>query len=103
MAISTTRDVNGVTDNRVEVLIVGAGPAGLMMAEWMAKCGIKTRIVDKRGTKVYIYIYMKIASSATDTGYRSSMARQMVYNVVHWRSLTLLNSATVLGLSQIIC
>jgi phenol 2-monooxygenase len=39
-------------ESHVDVLIVGAGPAGLMMAEWMAKCGIKTRIVDKRGTKV---------------------------------------------------
>lgn len=36
----------------VDVLIVGAGPAGLMMATWLAKCGIKTRIIDKRGTKV---------------------------------------------------
>lgn len=43
---------DGVTSDRVDVLIVGAGPAGLMMAEWMAKCGIKTRIIDKRGTKV---------------------------------------------------
>lgn len=39
-------------DKHVDVLIVGAGPAGLMMATWMARCGIKTRIVDKRGTKV---------------------------------------------------
>lgn len=36
----------------VDVLIVGAGPAGLMLAAWLAKCGVKTRIVDKRGTKV---------------------------------------------------
>lgn len=34
-------------------LIVGAGPAGLMTAAWMARCGIKTRIVDKRGTKIF--------------------------------------------------
>jgi phenol 2-monooxygenase len=34
-------------------LIVGAGPAGLMAAYWMARCGIKARIVDKRGHKVY--------------------------------------------------
>ncbi|KAF4988771.1 hypothetical protein FGRMN_9565 [Fusarium graminum] len=31
--------------DHVDVLIVGAGPAGLMMATWLAKCGIKTRIV----------------------------------------------------------
>jgi len=40
-------------DDHVDVLIVGAGPAGLMMANWMSRCGVRTRIVDKRGTKVY--------------------------------------------------
>ncbi|KAF2997195.1 hypothetical protein E8E13_006404 [Curvularia kusanoi] len=45
---------NGNTpESNVDVLIVGAGPAGLMMAEWMAKCGINARIVDKRGTKIF--------------------------------------------------
>ncbi|KAM5354669.1 hypothetical protein ACJ41O_001316 [Fusarium nematophilum] len=44
--------VGNKTDH-VDILIVGAGPAGLMMATWMAKCGIKTRIVDKRGTKIF--------------------------------------------------
>lgn len=39
-------------ESHVDVLIIGAGPAGLMMAEWMAKCGVDARIVDKRGTKV---------------------------------------------------
>ena len=37
----------------VDVLIIGAGPAGLMMANWMSRCGIRTRIVDKRGTKIF--------------------------------------------------
>ena len=47
---------NGIPQARseVDVLIVGAGPAGLMMANWMSRCGIRTRIVDKRGTKVRI-------------------------------------------------
>ena len=40
-------------ESYTDVLIIGAGPAGLMMATWLAKCGIKTRIVDKRGTKVF--------------------------------------------------
>jgi phenol 2-monooxygenase len=35
--------------NRV---IIGAGPAGLMVAWWMARCGINARIIDSRGTKV---------------------------------------------------
>jgi UDP-N-acetylmuramoylalanine-D-glutamate ligase len=38
-------------DSEVDVLIIGAGPAGLMMANWMSRFGVKTRIVDKRGTK----------------------------------------------------
>lgn len=44
--------LNGTSKDHVDVLIIGAGPAGLMMATWMAKCGINARIVDKRGTKV---------------------------------------------------
>lgn len=46
-----TADVKN-PESHCDVIIVGAGPAGLMMAEWMAKCGIDARIVDKRGTKV---------------------------------------------------
>ena len=41
--------------DHVDVLIIGAGPAGLMMAMWMSRCGIRTRIVDKRGTKVFSF------------------------------------------------
>lgn len=37
----------------VDVLIVGAGPAGLMAAAWLSRCGIKTRIIDKRDNKIY--------------------------------------------------
>ncbi|KAK3620712.1 hypothetical protein LTR56_023229 [Elasticomyces elasticus] len=37
----------------VDVLIVGAGPAGLMMATCLAKYGIEARIIDKRGTKIF--------------------------------------------------
>ncbi|KAJ5163155.1 Monooxygenase FAD-binding [Penicillium coprophilum] len=35
----------------VEVLIVGAGPAGLMAATWMAQTGIKTMLVDQKGLR----------------------------------------------------
>ncbi|KAI1633037.1 phenol hydroxylase [Biscogniauxia mediterranea] len=46
--------VNGQTpESNVDVLIIGAGPAGLMAASWMAHCGVKTRIVDKRNTKIF--------------------------------------------------
>lgn len=34
-------------------LIIGAGPAGLMAAAWMAHLGVSARIVDKRNAKVF--------------------------------------------------
>lgn len=36
-----------------DLLIVGAGPAGLMAATWAARCGIHAKIIDKRGTKIF--------------------------------------------------
>ncbi|KAM7187297.1 phenol hydroxylase [Naviculisporaceae sp. PSN 640] len=41
------------TESNTDVLIIGAGPAGLMAAAWMAHIGVKTRIVDKRNTKIF--------------------------------------------------
>ncbi|KAK5126701.1 hypothetical protein LTR85_009635 [Meristemomyces frigidus] len=40
-------------EGKVDVLIIGAGPAGLMTANWLSRLGVKTRIVDKRGTKIF--------------------------------------------------
>jgi len=61
--------VNGnKPESYVDVLIVGAGPAGLMMAEWMAKCGVNARIVDKRGTKVRIS-WVSLDIQITNTRY----------------------------------
>ena len=39
-------------ESNVDVLIIGAGPAGLFCANGLAKNGINVRIVDKRPTKV---------------------------------------------------
>ncbi|KAK4046534.1 hypothetical protein OIV83_005986 [Microbotryomycetes sp. JL201] len=39
--------------SKVDVLIVGAGPSGLMLATWLSKLKINTRIIDKRSTKVF--------------------------------------------------
>jgi phenol 2-monooxygenase len=47
------------TEDQVDVLIVGAGPAGLMLANWLSRTGISTRIVDKRGTKVRVHVWYK--------------------------------------------
>ncbi|KAK8050068.1 hypothetical protein PG994_011798 [Apiospora phragmitis] len=51
---SATGSMNGAqTTSNVDVLIIGAGPAGIMAAAWMARMGLKTRIIDKRNTKVF--------------------------------------------------
>ncbi|KAI1124597.1 FAD binding domain-containing protein [Nemania abortiva] len=39
--------------SKVDVLIIGAGPAGLMLALWLSRLGLVTRIVDKRTDKVF--------------------------------------------------
>ncbi|KAF1830047.1 hypothetical protein BDW02DRAFT_573430 [Decorospora gaudefroyi] len=39
--------------SQCDVIIVGAGPAGLMLATWLSHYKINTRIVDKRGSKIY--------------------------------------------------
>lgn len=46
-------DLTRETFSKVDVLIIGAGPAGLMAATWMARCGINARVIDKRGTKIF--------------------------------------------------
>ena len=38
----------------VDVLIIGAGPAGLMCANALAQAGIKVRIVDKK----YVFTFL---------------------------------------------
>ncbi|KAF8126082.1 FAD binding domain-containing protein [Boletus edulis] len=39
-------------ENRVDVLIIGAGPAGIMCANALAMAGVDVRIIDKRPVKV---------------------------------------------------
>ncbi|KAI9154778.1 Phenol hydroxylase [Paramyrothecium foliicola] len=39
-------------ESKVDVLIIGSGPSGLMLATWMARLGVKTRIVDKRFDRI---------------------------------------------------
>ncbi|KAH8696538.1 FAD binding domain protein [Talaromyces proteolyticus] len=41
-------------ESAVDVLIIGAGPAGLIAALWMAKCGITTRLVEQRPYKLRV-------------------------------------------------
>lgn len=34
--------------SEVDLLIIGAGPAGLMAAAWASRCGLNTRIIDEK-------------------------------------------------------
>ena len=39
-------------ESNVDVLVIGAGPAGLMAANALVKAGISARVIDKRPKKV---------------------------------------------------
>ncbi|CAG7977703.1 unnamed protein product [Penicillium nalgiovense] len=43
-----------ITQSQTDVLIIGAGPSGLMAAYWMARYGVNARIIDNRDTKVFL-------------------------------------------------
>src|SRR5215469_8580345 len=40
-------------ESETDVLIIGSGPTGLMCVTWMARLGVKARIVDKRNAKIF--------------------------------------------------
>ncbi|KAH6950317.1 FAD binding domain-containing protein [Ilyonectria sp. MPI-CAGE-AT-0026] len=42
-----------VPESTADVVIIGAGPSGLMAALWLTRCGVKARIIDSRATKVF--------------------------------------------------
>jgi 2-polyprenyl-6-methoxyphenol hydroxylase-like FAD-dependent oxidoreductase len=42
-----SNDGSSVGEQDPEVLIVGAGPTGLVLALWLTRCGIRVRIIDK--------------------------------------------------------
>ena len=42
-----------VKHSETDVLIIGAGPAGLMCATWLSRCGIPFRIIDKRSNEIF--------------------------------------------------
>src|SRR4030095_2738838 len=41
------RGGHGATEAQAQVLIVGAGPTGLVLALWLTRLGVRVRIVDK--------------------------------------------------------
>ncbi|ANB11884.1 hypothetical protein AWJ20_109 [Sugiyamaella lignohabitans] len=43
-----------VKESKVDVLIIGAGPAGHMAATWFARTGVNARIIDKRSASQFV-------------------------------------------------
>ena len=41
-----------MTDSHTDLLIIGAGPAGLMTAAWASQCNISARIIDNKASRV---------------------------------------------------
>src|SRR6202046_817811 len=39
--------MSGSTNSGTEVLVVGAGPTGLVLALWLTQLGVKVRIIDR--------------------------------------------------------
>ncbi len=46
--------LNPLIESKVDVLIIGAGPAGLMCANALASAGVDVRIIDKRSVRVSV-------------------------------------------------
>ncbi|KAI5970708.1 hypothetical protein CANMA_000299 [Candida margitis] len=42
-----------IKESKTDVLIIGAGPSGLMCALWLTRCGIPCRIIDKRAGSIF--------------------------------------------------
>ena len=51
------RNTSLIKESDVDVLIIGAGPAGLMAANALAKSGVNVRIVDQRCVNTSIGIW----------------------------------------------
>ncbi|KAK6197611.1 phenol 2-monooxygenase [Scheffersomyces amazonensis] len=48
-----TKIESKIKHSNTDVLIIGAGPSGLMAATWLARTGVPFRIIDKRSNKIF--------------------------------------------------
>ena len=66
-------------ETNTDVLIIGAGPAGVMCANALAMAGVNVRVVDKRSART---IHLMIAAAYAEIGpLRSPPDRQTVFNL----------------------
>src|SRR5215469_432026 len=76
---------------RSDVLIIGAGPTGLVLALWLVKLGVKTRIIDEaaapgttsralavQARTLELYRQLDLADSVVERGHKVSAARLWV-------------------------
>jgi NADPH-dependent glutamate synthase beta subunit-like oxidoreductase len=74
MPTSTTRESD------VDVLIIGAGPAGLMAANALARNGVKVRIIDQRSVSPTLLWYSALLISCFKDQLRSPQDKRMVFS-----------------------
>lgn len=51
-------DTSGLKESQIDVLILGAGPAGVMSANGLARAGVKVRILDERSALLSFFLNM---------------------------------------------
>src|SRR5580658_6056440 len=79
--------MNGSSTNETDVLIVGAGPTGLVLALWLTRLGVRVRIIDKtaepgttsralvvQGRTLELYNQVGIADAVVERGRKTIAA-----------------------------
>lgn len=70
----------------VDVLIIGAGPSGLMAAQALARQGVRTKIIDKRSGLVLLYQAFEVTKRCPPVGRKARcMGIRMDSSHGHWR------------------
>jgi 2-polyprenyl-6-methoxyphenol hydroxylase-like FAD-dependent oxidoreductase len=78
--------MNAFTMHKIDVLIVGAGPTGLVLALWLTRLGVRLRIVDKtqrqttsravavQARTLELYCQIDLAGTVVECGRKASAA-----------------------------
>lgn len=74
---------HALAESSVDLLIVGAGPAGLMLALWASKFDMKTRIVDKKDTRVSTGHADGLHSRTAEILQSFGIAQDSIYRAYH--------------------
>ena len=79
------------SDRNTDVLIIGAGPTGLVLALWLARRGVQVRIIDKtaepgttsravavQGRTLEFYSQLRLADAVVERGRKATAANLWV-------------------------